>query len=204
MLDLNNPIVYNAQEQSIIATVMASVPDGAKRWNDSRTKPIKHRISVSCLREQNCRCAYCECYLRKGSAPIEHISPKSSTPEFVYEPENLVISCTSCNSTAVKGEKPTIDGVVKPVYRNNSFMIVHPRLDNPNEHIVFIDSERIVFDWNNCTPKGQYTINFFHWNDENAIISRIASSKTRDLTPNIEQMIIEISTYKKPLSSVNS
>lgn len=196
MLDLNNPIVYNAQEQSIIATVMASAPDGAKRWNDSRTKAIKHRISVSCLREQNCRCAYCECYLRKGSAPIEHISPKSSTPEFVYEPNNLVVSCTSCNSTAIKGEKPTIYGDVDSDYSHNTFIIVHPRLDNPDDHIVFLNSERIVFDFKKCNPKGLFTIDFFHWNDENAIASRILMSRGRNLDLNIEKMIIEISTYK--------
>lgn len=198
MLDLNSPIVYTPQEQSIIATVMASAPDGGKRWNDSRTRAIKNRISVSCLREQNCRCAYCECYLKRGYVQIEHVSPKSITPEFVFEPENLVVSCSSCNSTAIKGEKRTIDGVVNPVYCMNTFLIVHPRLDNPNEHIAFIDSERIVFDWNNCSRKGQFTINFFHWNEVNAVVSRVTLSRMRNYTPNIDiaLMIEEISIYK--------
>ncbi len=196
MLNLNNPIVYTDSERAIIDSVLSDKSKGGERWNDHRTYDIKHKISESCLREQHCYCAFCECFLKKGDAPIEHISPKSVTPDFVFEPENLVVSCTSCNSPVIKGEKPTISGTVVSEYRNNSFAIVHPRLDNPDEHIVFIDSDRTVFDLNNCTTRGKFTIKFFDWDNLNAYRARVATAKIRPLPFDIEKMVNEISTYK--------
>ena len=196
MLNLNNPIAYTRDEQQVISDVMATHASGKDRWNDTKMKPIKHRISVSCLTEQECCCAFCEGILKEGDAPIEHITPKGRTPDFVFEPDNLVVSCTSCNSPSIKGENPTIQGAVNPVYRDNNFIIVHPRIDNPDQHIRFLDADRTTFDWNNCSPKGQFTINFFHWNNLNAYRNRVASAAVKKLPFDIAQMVNEISTYK--------
>lgn len=196
MLNLDNPIVFTPDEQSVIASVMADKNKGGDRWSDGRTKAIKHKISETCLREQKCYCAYCEGLVSDGDAPIEHISPKGLTPEFVFEPLNLVVSCTRCNSTAIKGEKPTINGSVNPIYMNNTFLIVHPRLDNPDNEIVFQDPERTMFDKERCSPKGLYTIDFFQWDNETAWRNRVAAAETRKHPFDIERLIYESSTYK--------
>lgn len=196
MLDLNNPITYTAAEQTVIDMVLASKRTGKERWSDNRTKRIKNRISTHCLAEQQCYCAFCEGLVNEGDAPIEHISPKGRTPDFVYEPYNLVVSCTRCNSPKIKGEKPTIVGAVNPVYASNNFRLVHPRLDNPNQHIVFQDADRTVFDAPNCSQKGRDTIAFFHWNNLNAYRARVAAAAVKNQPFNQAQLINEISTYK--------
>ena len=196
MLNLNNPITYTTDEQTTINTVFATKTTGSERWKDNKTRKIKQRISEHCLKEQQCYCAFCEGLVSEGDAPIEHISPKGSTPDFVYEPMNLVVSCTRCNSPRIKGEKPTIVGRVDSVYTNNKFCIVHPRLDNPDQHIVFQDAERTVFDIPNCSQTGQNTIAFFKWNNINAYRVRVAAAATRKMSFNQVRLINEISTYK--------
>lgn len=197
MLDLNNnSITYTASEQSVIDAVLSSKITGSQRWNDSRMKSIKNSINRCCLKEQQCYCAFCEGLVNEGDAPIEHISPKGLTPDFVFEPQNLVVSCTRCNSPKIKGEKATIIGAVNPVYANNSFCIVHPRLDNPNQHILFQDTDRTVFDEPNCSQKGQDTISFFQWNNLNAYRARVAAAATKRLSFDQKKLLNEISTYK--------
>ena len=196
MLNLNTPIVFTPDERNTILTIMNTKQDGNDRWNDSRARHIKHRISVHCLKEQRCCCAYCESILRKGGVQIEHISPKSLTPDFVYEPDNLVVSCGCCNSPAIKGHEPIIEGGVEPIYRYNTFRIVHPRLDNPDDHIKYQDDERILLDIPRCSNKGRSTIDFFQWNGYSANLARATNAWMRKNMPiDLAELILEISTY---------
>lgn len=197
MLNLNTPIEFTWDEQNTIRTIMNTKQGGNERWDDNRARSIKNRICVHGLQEQKCCCAYCESLLRKGGVQIEHISPKSSTPDFVFEPDNLVISCDCCNSPAIKGHKPIIEGGVEPVYRYNTFRIVHPRLDNPDDHIKYQDNERILLDIPHCTDKGRYTIVFFHWNGKSAFLDRVQNATMRKLLSiDFTELILEISTYQ--------
>lgn len=200
MLNLNTPIEFTQEEQNTIHTIMNAKQGGSARWNDNRARSIKHRISVHCLEEQRCRCAYCESLLTKGGVQIEHISSKSITPNFVFESDNLVVSCSCCNSPAIKGDKPTIEGNVDPLYSNNSFCIVHPRLDNPDEHIKYQDSDRTLLDISRCSDKGRNTIALFHWDELSAFYTRAANAIIRrNLSVDLTALIIEISTYPSTL-----
>lgn len=197
MLNLNTPIEFTYNERNTIQTIMNAKQDGNDRWNDYRARNIKHRISVHCLEEQRCCCAYCESLLEKGGVHIEHISPKSATPDFVFEPDNLVVSCSCCNSTTIKGHEPTIEGEIEPLYRYNTFRIVHPRLDNPDDHIKYLGDDRIALDLNNCSDKGRYTIEFFQWNGYSAILTRAKNAWVRENLPiDYAKLILEISTYQ--------
>jgi uncharacterized protein (TIGR02646 family) len=196
MLKLSNPVQYTVGEENIISEIYKTKLSGKDRWNDSRAKSIKHKISTHCLREQNCRCAYCELLLDKGNNAIEHISPKSITENFTFEPLNLVVSCSRCNCGAVKGDKETIVGDVDSDYKNNQFKIVHPRLDDPSQHFVYMDDSRIVFDRTKCSKKALDTIDFFEWDAIDAVTNRQRAFLESSLTIDISQLINEISTYK--------
>lgn len=196
MLDLNDPIAYNADELGTINTLMATGKSGPDMWNDVSVFNIKHRISEHTLIEQGCLCAYCECLLEKGTTAIEHFVPKSRHREFTFEPMNLTSACGRCNATVIKGSKETIVGAFSPNYTSNSFKIVHPRLDNPNNHIHFHDVDRIIFDKANCSNLGLATIEFFQWDNLEAALARTQAAVVRNLPKNIRQLIAEISTYK--------
>lgn len=196
MLDLNNPIAYNADELTTINKLMATGQSGPDMWNDGRSYDIKHHISEHTLTEQGCLCAYCECLLEKGTTSIEHFVPKSRHREFTFEPLNLTSACGRCNATAIKGSKETILGMFSPNYTSNSFKIVHPRLDNPDTHICFQDDERTMFDKARCSQLGLATIAFFKWDNLDAALARIQTAAIRKLPINIRQLISEITTYK--------
>lgn len=197
MLNLNNPVRYSIAEQQHVTSILK--PMGSQGWDDQKkaTKNLKNKISTHTLTEQKCRCAYCESLLVKGASDIEHIADKGTYGEFCYEPCNLVTACTSCNSPSNKGTKDTI---VHPENRSNytmnQFTIVHPYLDNPDDHIKYQDKKRIMFDLPNCTQKGLETIKVFNWDQHWAYLARAINAETRNLTINVLQMVSEIATYK--------
>lgn len=196
MLDLNNPIVYRVDETATINAVKSTGKSGPDMWADRSVYEIKHHISEHTLEEQGCQCAYCEALLEKGTTSIEHFVPKSRHREFTFEPLNLISACGRCNSTAVKGSKETIVGVFNPDYASNTFKIVHPRLDNPNDHICFQDNQRTIFDKDHCTQLGLDTIEFFQWDNLDACLVRVQTAAVRDFPNVIKKLIAEISTYK--------
>ena len=196
MLKLSNPIVFTQDEQNVISAVMASGRSGSDMWKEDVLKFIKHRISQHTLEEQSCRCAFCEALLVQGTTAIEHIAPKGKHPQFTFEPLNLVSACGRCNSAAIKGQKETIILPVNADYCKNSFVIVHPRLDGQDVDIKFTDDTRIAFDKQNCTQKGLDTITFFHWDDEDARLSRLLNANRANIPMNIQQYAALVSTYK--------
>lgn len=201
MLNIKRTIKFTKEEYQHILSLHANTninKKGTTLWGDGKnaTKAIKNRISVFTIRNQKGRCAYCETYLRPGTA-IEHFAPKCRNIEFTFHPKNLFSACSCCNSPAIKGEKPTIIEPSNIKYRKNSFRIVHPYLDNPNEHIFFTDESRIVFDKTRCTQKGLDTITFFKWDSCNAIQQRTINEMSRTLPTDINALISEISTYRK-------
>ena len=205
MLNLTTPISYSDKEKQVVAGLMAKTDNkgnllgGTAIWsiNTVNEKALKHHISVHTLKEQKCRCAYCERLLEEGGAHIEHIAPKALHRRFVYEPLNLVTSCVICNSTRIKGERETITSPEYKVYNKNTFSIVHPYLDNTDNEIVFLDPDtRMVFDLDKCSEKGKLTISFFHWDEKDAILCRKREAATRDVEIDIVEDVLRISTYK--------
>lgn len=196
MLKLSNPIVFTPAEQTVVSEVMASGKSGPEMWKETILFPIKHRISEHTLVEQGCRCAFCETLLVQGTTAIEHIAPKGKHRMFTFEPLNLVSACGRCNAPGVKGQKETINLPATPIYYQNSFSIVHPRLDEKDVDIKFTDDTRVAFDKPNCTQKGLDTIAFFHWDDEDARLTRLMNSNRANIPLNIQQYAALVSTYK--------
>lgn len=196
MLNLSDAVKYSQEQEDYINSELKQLGKDGWDKSDKMTKSIKNTISIQTLKFQNCRCAYCEDILQEGGVQIEHIAPKSIHGEYCFEPKNLVSACSVCNSTIKKGFKDTIVPPKKEIYDDNIFSIVHPYLDNPNDHIKYNDEERTIFDLNKCTQKGIETINTFNWDSLNAFIKRVLNAKSKDIPIEITTLINEISTYK--------
>lgn len=199
MLSNLNPVQYTKDEKEHVQNIL--LPQGAAGWKDQKeiTKTLKVKIMKETLRSQRCRCAYCEMRIRRGEEQIEHFVPKSVVGEFTYEPLNLFSSCGPCNSRLIKDDHGIIDetNIDKNNYRNNSFLIVHPYLENPEDHIFYQDKERRIFDMDRCTELGKRTISFFGWDTSTAYENRVDVSNQRDYTDDqIETMIQEILNYR--------
>ena len=196
MLKLFDPVHFDAKEQAYIDAKLK--PKGKGGWDDIQpeTNAIKHHISKHTIIAQGGRCAYCETVLAKGDVAIEHIAPKKHYGTFTFEPYNLVSSCTCCNAPVNKGQKKTIVDPAKSAYDQNTFSIVHPYFDNPDDHIRYKDAERTIIDEKNCTAKGKATIKLFNWDQRWAFYKRLEIAGRRRYPIDVLQLAVEIATYK--------
>lgn len=175
MLKLRRPYKFSRAEWHHVSTVLipyVEIHGGAEGWEkgDNATKDLKNRISEYTLIRQRCKCAYCE-DLITGGAQLDHVVPKQLHPEFCYEPKNLLTSCAVCNMY-IKNAGDTVKAPVRRRYEKNEFTIVHPYFDDPDEHIRFINDDRVVIDEAGSSDLGKATITFFHLNDYPAYCMR--------------------------------
>lgn len=174
MLDLNSPNDFFNQAE---LNYLAGIPPIQESWdiNDTYMQGIKDKIKCKLWQLQNGLCVYCmskinptqkhgefsgdiDCNDTIDALPYdgdrEHIAPKSVDPEFMFLPMNLALACTTCNK--IKNAIPVIVHK-RNVYENCTFSIVHPYLDNVEDHIIF--DEEVFIEYK--TREGEYTIRIF-------------------------------------------
>ena len=109
-------------------------PNLSGKWDGN--EKFKNNIRSYLRVEQKLCCAYCKMpilYDHKSSRHIEHIIPKDLNSRFMFEPKNLVMSCSQCNSTKKDQEVYGNRGsrILKNYPKNSSnFLIYHPIYDN--------------------------------------------------------------------------
>lgn len=182
-------------------------------WDDNSTalKHLKKDIRSHLTKQQDYFCPYCNYPILSNNGnnwDIDHVIPKSLNPRFLFEPNNLVLSCKDCNT--IKNNKNTyynsrVKVLKKYPNKAQSFLIIHPFLDpeDYSHHIYKVpigDSHFHIF--YGKTPKGSKTIELcnlhrfisLYTNWENTSIN---SSKLID-TSN-EELQLKLDAMKKKL-----
>ncbi len=152
--------------------------DGKSHWVGNYEN-FKKNIKAHLRREQCGRCVFCRRIIDESQCPatIEHLLPKAIYPQFETLPENLVLSCFSCNSQ--KREKiPLIDSMQSVNLENypqsaSDFTIVYPYKDNYEDHIDIEEKTCLAF---KKSAKGEKTISLYNLNRE-----RLVSARKSDL-----------------------
>lgn len=140
---LQTPRLYDSSNYLYLRSLK---PHKSSHWkrqtNDMKT--IKANIKSNLYDNQKGFCAYCgeRLFSTKAEAMSssvihrEHIIDKSQHEEYTFYRLNLVLSCALCNDKKLKFGK---DFLVKKGsnYKKSQFLIIHPYLDIPNEHLVF-------------------------------------------------------------------
>jgi uncharacterized protein (TIGR02646 family) len=188
--------VYSPQEAQDLNYVIG----GGFDWGDN--DPILIRLKTNIRRFldniQSGKCCYCGRLLVLSE--VDHIAPKGRYPDFLFEPENLALSCKDCNSLERKGSTNTIK-VHDPHYRNCTFLLVHPYRDDPKAHYK-LDDQVIKIFIQPITDEGVFSVNLFGLNEEAHSILRAQQKQYEDLVArfNISQArkeeIDHISEYK--------
>lgn len=173
-------------------------------WNKN-DKPIaifKRIIKSALISSQNDCCAYCGLpFEETDKTEIEHFAPKGGAKrpkhvQFMFEPENLYLSCNLCNSPLKKGNIDTIV-VMNNIYAQCSFNIVHPRYDIPDQHYGWVESaEQVLIQ--SITTKGKASIKMFKLDSpaHNEARARILlHSRYKNLPPDQQSLIREIMGY---------
>lgn len=170
-------------------------------WENAEVTPLRGVIKAHYEREQAYKCCYCGVLLPTSHGRVwdaEHIVPKSSHPQFLFEPENLAVSCIDCNNA--KLHKPVLvnNDLVRYPRRSDAFIIVHPHYDNLEEHIG-VNIGRIYFA---KSAKGEKTIHicrltrysyeYLEW-DSGLCESEILVEKYNDFMdadPNVQRQVM--------------
>ena len=123
-------------------------------------KDFKREMTTLMLVEQSKRCGYCGCRLFEKRPHRDHIAPKEIHKQWMFWPENLVLSCFTCNTDLKKSFDPVVS--LGHTYRQTQFSFVHPYIDNPREHITYVSEDvRVVIKEKNDSAKGKKTIEIF-------------------------------------------
>jgi len=120
---------------------------------------FRNEVKEHYYNEQLRRCCYCSVELQrhKGTYDAEHVLDQSDYVEYMFEPENLAAACKLCNGTK-SNQSVAANGLRFTALSRNSldYTIVHPHLDEWNDHLAF-DSIGRILAVNNCF-KGRETI----------------------------------------------
>jgi uncharacterized protein (TIGR02646 family) len=168
--NLTRTITFSAQEQAIInglGQLNGSEWDGDIKAGCTITKAQRNKVTSDIKGKseaiQGKYCIYCGIHEEyKGHLQREHILRKSATqyPNFMFEPENLVLACGHCNRD-LKGLKDFGSGQ-RDNYQKNSFKIIHPHLDDFNNHIRFFGKgNQVLVQKIPYSRKGKKTIEVF-------------------------------------------
>jgi uncharacterized protein (TIGR02646 family) len=185
-------------EATLLARLHSHPSEHQKKiWEYTGGDPreFKDSLTTQLRTEQNRRCAYCGRRLIETKTHRDHIAPKETYPEFTFVPLNLVLACYHCN-TDRKGTTNTIS-VRSNVYRDCVFTIIHPYLDDPQQHIEFVGGDlKLLIKVVNDSAKGTATIELFGLADTEMALQRfkdgVFDKDTEHLPGNWKQQVLQM------------
>ena len=200
---LEEIVITDTIQQAVAAY---NIPGG---WdvNDPNITSFKEEIKGKLMENQDGKCAYCGLPLSTRNPEIDHVAPKGGPKrpqhtECTFLPINLVYSCHHCNSPVCKGKTDIVQSKNGSTnYRQWSFTIVHPYLDDPREYFEFDDDDNILSLPKRDADDGKRqkaisTITMFDLDTEPVLVE-IAKQRFFEQHPEpIRAIITEISTYK--------
>jgi len=153
---INNPIVFTQDQLDIIANIKGHDDFSSESWGCEEVNILRPIIRQHYTAEQNTICPYCQMQLntRRGrSWDVEHIIPRSTVANFMFEPLNLCVACVECNSAKSNKRITTSNAQVR--YPRSGYTIIHPHFDDYQQHIATI---RVGLFYFPKSEKGENTI----------------------------------------------
>ena len=130
-------------------------------WNEPITeelKQVKKHIKTHYVRFQDYTCVYCRQKIEIENNlvwDIEHILPKDKFPQFLFEPENLCVSCKKCNLEKTNKKVLKNDNITRFPKKADNYTIFHPHFDEYDDHIKILNSSLLFIP---KSDKGRKTI----------------------------------------------
>jgi len=109
--------------------------------NDGSLTDVKEHIKKHYIDIQDYTCPYCRQKIivdHKMVWDAEHIIDKDSKPGFLFEPENLCVSCKDCNG--LKKRRNVLGNPSRVTFPNKSedYIFSHPHFDDYDENVKVI------------------------------------------------------------------
>ncbi|EKO3817862.1 HNH endonuclease [Vibrio harveyi] len=140
---ISNAIDYSEQEKKTIEKIMGCPKFSGQSWELEEARELAQSIKKQYILKQNTICPYCRrklCTENGRDWDIEHIVPRATHPQFMFEPLNLCVACVECNKH--KSDKKVTNSTAQYKYpkKTNQFFIVHPHFDVYENHITVIEA----------------------------------------------------------------
>lgn len=140
------PVKY-PQELSKTVSDFKALPDEDKNgtfWDktdDDSLKKIKKHIKDHYLKTQEYKCCYCQQEIKvehNGAWDTDHVIPKSTHPQFMFEERNLCVACKDCN--IIKSSANVLSNPKRKSFPEESaaYIIYHPHFDAYSDHITIL------------------------------------------------------------------
>lgn len=166
---IDRPYSLKKEDEQVISKVLEKELS-VNLWKDKRLDALKENIRDYLREKQKGRCAFCRMKLHEenATAEVEHVVNKGSRLDWMFLPQNMVLSCKLCNSS--KGTKKALKDMTLRDYPDDGeeFLFVNPYYDRYSEHIE-IKNDILYM---GITDKGKYTVKECHLNRPNLTIAR--------------------------------
>ena len=138
---INAAIAFTGADLALVTSYNASRPQDPNYWTDPATDGIRSRIKRHYATQQAFRCCYCnrELLTRHGRVwDCEHVVPRSTHPQFLFHPINLVVSCVDCNN--IKSNQQTLVRPRRVTLPTTSadYLIIHAHFDAFDDHLAIL------------------------------------------------------------------
>ncbi|ETY06044.1 hypothetical protein D039_2466A, partial [Vibrio parahaemolyticus EKP-028] len=90
------PYELSEEESQIVKSVQCDDLSPQQKWDDCRVTTMKSNIKKHYIAEQDKTCAYCQVNMHTTHGMVwdtEHIIDKDSSPQWMFKPLNLCVSC---------------------------------------------------------------------------------------------------------------
>lgn len=176
-----NEVKYSDSEKIIIEKFIASANKSPNDWANEAYSTLKKTIKDHYIKEQDYTCFYCRqrwVIDHNRAWDTEHIVPRSSHVEFMFEPKNLCITCIECNTS--KKAQPILKNKISTrryPTNPNAYTIVHPHFDEYDDHLEVCAPGQL---YRHKTDKGEHTIYIYRLNRFLKIAGRKEKTKSSD------------------------
>ncbi|WP_305374828.1 HNH endonuclease family protein [Photobacterium leiognathi] len=208
--NITTSVTYNAEELELVALLNSKPFD---TWNckcpltefprgtSTARKNLKDKLKRELLVIQENYCAYCGinfCLVTNSKIHRDHVLPKNTERyrKFTYESKNIVLSCDTCNGLDIKKDKDYVT-YYSDDYDSIKTSIVHPHLDNVEEHINLNNS--IYAEVVNDSQKGKMSIIEFELNCERNLVLRGKLMQRTTVNTAEEQLVDSIMGHFRQL-----
>jgi hypothetical protein len=154
---ITEPISYSGSSKKLVEKFNSKRKKNSTYWDSEEVAALKKEIKDYYKKKQNYTCSYCNQRIKvrhNASWDTEHVVPRKSHPQFMFEPKNLCIACKDCNTE--KGDVNVLKNRLRKTYpdKSSDFLIMHPHFDEYREHIwILLENIYIA-----RSKKGRYTI----------------------------------------------
>lgn len=166
---IDKPYSLKKEDEQVISKVLENELS-VNLWKDKRLDALKENIRDYLREKQKGRCAFCRMKLHEenATAEVEHVVNKGSRLDWMFLPQNMVLSCKLCNSS--KDTKKALKDMTLSDYPDDGeeFLFVNPYFDRYSEHIE-IKNDILYM---GITDKGKYTVKECHLNRPKLTIAR--------------------------------